>query len=113
MTPTIYPIHQAIGRPIIFKGLQAQYAILGALTLVGDFILFVILYLIGLNSWLDLLVTFGLGMAIIGMAYHLSNKYGEFGLMKKRARKNTPRHLRCLSRNTFLQLNDKDYVPVK
>jgi hypothetical protein len=107
MSPTIYPIHRAINRPIQFKGLKAQYMMMAAATIVGDLFLFVILYIIGLNSWIDILIAFGLGATTITTAYRLSNRYGEFGLMKKTARKKAPRQLRCGSRTFFLQLKNQ------
>ena len=113
MSPIIYPIHRAINRPVSFKGLKAQYLIMAAAALIGDLLLFVILFIAGLNSWLDIMIAFGLGATAVSTANRFSHKYGEFGLMKSSARKKVPRYLRCLSRTTFLELKNKYHVPVK
>lgn len=113
MSPTSYPIHQAIGRPLIFKGLKAQYIVLAAAALVGDLVLFVILSIAKCNSILDIIIAFGLGAAAISTAYRLSIKYGEFGFMKKKARKKVPRHIRCDSRSIFIQLKKSCHGPLK
>jgi Domain of unknown function (DUF4133) len=111
--PTIYPIHQAINRPIHFKGIQAQYLVMAAAALVGDLLLFVILHIAGINSWMDILIAGGLGTGAISTAFRLSKTYGEFGLMKRVARKRVPPNLRCLSRSVFLQLKKPSHVAVQ
>jgi hypothetical protein len=102
-----YPVHQAINRPVTFKGLKAQYMMMAAAALVGDLLLFVIGYIAGLDSWLDMLLAFGLGTITVSTAYRMSKKYGEFGLMKKTARKKVPRQIRYRSRQLFLQLKKR------
>ena len=109
MSTPIYPIHRAINRPLAFKGLKAQWLVMAAAAIVIDLLLFVSLYIAGLNSWLDILIAFGLGAGAVSTAYRLSNKYGEFGLMKRAARKRTPGVLRCGSRNLFLHLKHQHH----
>jgi hypothetical protein len=111
MATIIYPIHRAINKPIGFKGVKAQYLIMAAAALVGDLLLFVILYICGVNSWIDILIAFGLGATALSGALRLSRKYGEYGLMKRAARKRVPRHIRCLSRSSFLQLKPSSCPP--
>ncbi|HEY4061124.1 MAG TPA: DUF4133 domain-containing protein [Puia sp.] len=104
MTTTIYPIHRAINKPLGFKGLKAQWLLMAGAAIVGDMLLFVILYIAGVNSWIDILIAFGLGAATFSTALRLSRQYGEYGLMKRSARRKVPRCLRCHSRQVFLQL---------
>ena len=43
-----YPINKGIGRPVEFKGLKAQYLFIFCGGLLALFVLFVILYMVGL-----------------------------------------------------------------
>lgn len=97
MPTTVYLTHRAINRPVRFKGLVAQYLVMAAAAIVIDLLLFIILYITGVNALVDIALAFGLGGGAISMAYRLSRKYGEYGLMKKRARKKVPRHIRFRS----------------
>ena len=47
-----YPINKGIGRPVEFKGLKAQYLFIFAGGLLALFILFVILYMVGIGQWI-------------------------------------------------------------
>jgi hypothetical protein len=111
MATIIYPIHRAINKPLSFKGLKAQWLIMAGAAIVGDLLLFVILYLIGVNSWIDILIAFGLGAAAFSTLLRLSRKYGEYGLMKKAARRRVPRVLRIHSRSCFTQLKQTPCLP--
>jgi hypothetical protein len=104
MATIIYPIHRAINKPLCFKGLKAQWLLLAGAAIVGDLLLFIVLYLIGINSWMDILIAFGLGAAAFSTLLRLSKKYGEYGLMKKAARRRVPRAIRCHTRSCFTQL---------
>ena len=52
-----YNINKGIGQSVEFKGLKAQYLFIFAGGLLAVFVLFVILYLAGINQW----VCIGLG----------------------------------------------------
>ena len=47
-----YPINKGIGRPVEFKGLKAQYLFIFCAGLLALFVLFVILYLVGIDQWI-------------------------------------------------------------
>ena len=47
-----YPINKGIGRPVEFKGLKAQYLFIFAGGLLALFVLFVILYMVGIDQWI-------------------------------------------------------------
>ena len=104
MTTIVYPIQRAIDRPIVFKGFQAQYIVYAALSLIADLLLFVLLYLAHIPPWICMTVVFGLGIAALSTAAHLSRRFGRSGLMKYFASKNIPRHIRCNTRRVFLNL---------
>lgn len=104
MTPIVYSINRGINRPFTFRGLKAQYILYAGGIVLGDLLLYAILYISGLSSWLCLPVCGGLGVTGIGWCYKCSRKYGEYGWMKKRASERTPANLRCTSRRLFTQL---------
>lgn len=101
MATSSYIINKGIGKSVEFKGLRAQYIwYLGAgvLVLIG---LFILLYLIGLNQYLVLVVVFVLGTLMVIKIYAMSNKYGEHGLSKQMARRSLPCVVKCNSRKIF------------
>ena len=104
MTTSVYPIHQAIGCPILFKGFRAQYILGAGISLIVDLLLFVILYLAGVPPWICIVLAFGLGAAALAIAAKLSKQFGEHGLLKLLARRRLPKGLRYTSRRVFFNL---------
>ena len=106
MATSVYNINKGINKPIEFKGLKAQYiGYLGG-GLVVLLILFSILYIIGVNMFICLGLIIVLGTALFMFIYKISNQYGQYGLMKKAARRSIPSHLVCVSRRLFIQLSN-------
>lgn len=99
---SIYQINKGINKSIEFKGLRAQYIWYLAGGVMVLLILFSILYIVGINTYLCLLIILPTGIAMVLKIYALSHKYGEFGLMKNLARRQIPPVIRCNSRETFL-----------
>ena len=100
----MYVINRSIDKPVEFKGLKAQYILYAGGILVGDILLFAILYICRVNSWVCMLVSFGLGGGGITLTYKTCKKYGAHGLAKKAAARKAPLSIRCRSRNIFTQL---------
>lgn len=46
-----YPYNKGIGRSVEFKGLKAQYLFIFAGGLLALFVLFIILYMVGIDQW--------------------------------------------------------------
>ena len=88
-----YPINRGIGGEVEFKGLQAQYLFVFAAGLLAVFILFIILYMIGIGQWIC--IGFGVTSAtlVVWLTFRLNSRYGTHGLMKHTARRNHPRYL--------------------
>lgn len=88
-----YPINKGIGRSVEFKGLKAQYLFIFAGGLLLLFILFVIMYMVGINQWFC--IGFGAVSAsiLVWQTFVLNARYGEHGLMKLGAIKNHPRYI--------------------
>ncbi len=88
-----YPINKGIGRSVEFKGLKAQYLFIFVGGLLALFVLFVILYMIGIDQWIC--IGFGVVSAsvLVWQTFALNARYGEHGLMKLGATKSHPRYL--------------------
>ncbi len=98
-----YQINKGINRPIEFKGLKAQYiAYLGG-GLVCLLVLFAVLYLMGLPVYLCILIIAGSGSLLFYKVFGLSHKFGQHGLMKKRAKRYVPTYLKFKSRRIFYE----------
>jgi hypothetical protein len=103
----IYKINKGINQPVYFKGLRAQYIWYLGGGLAGLLILFAILYIAGINSFICLGLIFTAGAFFCVHVYKLSNTYGEFGMMKKMAKRNIPKTIKSYNRKLFLNLNTK------
>ena len=88
-----FPINRGIGKSVEFKGLKAQYLFIFVGGLLALFILFVIMYLSGVNQWFC--IGFGLVAAsvLVWQTFALNAKYGEQGLMKMQARGSHPKYI--------------------
>jgi hypothetical protein len=105
---SVYPINKGINRSIEFRGLRAQYIGYLAAGLVILLLLFVALYIAGLNTYLCLALIFGPGAALVAYIFRLSHKYGTYGLMKKRAKRQLPDYLKFNSRKLFYDRDRKN-----
>lgn len=88
-----YPVNKGIGRSVEFKGLKAQYLFIFVGGLLALFVLFVLLYMIGIDQWIC--IGFGVVSAsvLVWQTFALNARYGEHGLMKLGATKSHPRYL--------------------
>jgi len=88
-----FELNKGIGKSAEFKGLKAQYLFLFAAGLLTVFVLFIIMYMVGVNQW----VCIGFGVvtasALVWATFALNEKYGEHGLMKLLASRQHPRFL--------------------
>lgn len=98
----IYQINKGINKAIEFKGLKAQYiGYLGA-GLVTLLVLFAVFYITGVPVYLCILMIAGSGTVLFTQVSRLSNKYGQYGLMKRGARRFLPGYLKFNSRRLFI-----------
>ena len=104
MPNQIYKINKAINQPIYFKGLRAQFIWYLGGGLVGLLILFAILYISGVNPFICLGLIFIGGAFFCSRVYKLSHTYGEFGMMKKMAKKKFLKPSKVIAENYFLIL---------
>ncbi len=88
-----YNINKGIGQSVEFKGLKAQYLFIFAGGLLAVFVLFVILYLAGVNQWVCIGTGVSSASLLVWQTFALNRRYGEHGLMKRMANRQHPRFL--------------------
>lgn len=95
-------INKGIGRNVEFKGLESQYLFIFCCGLLAVFVVFVILYIAGVNQWVC--IGFGAVSAtfLVWLTFRLNERYGTHGLMKAAARKRHPKYV--LNRLKFPRL---------
>ena len=88
-----FPINRGIGKSVEFKGLKSQYLLIFVGGLLATFVLFVIMYMVGINQWVC--IGFGVTAAsvLVWQTFALNAKYGEHGLMKLSATKSHPKYI--------------------
>jgi hypothetical protein len=101
MANSVYKINKGINKPIEFKGLKAQYIWYLGGGLVILLILFAVLYIIGVNTFICVGLVVILGGLLFTWVYRISNKYGEHGMMKKLAKRSIPSVVKSYSRKVF------------
>lgn len=103
MEISVYQINKGINKPIEFKGLKAQYIWWLGAGIIGLLVVFAILYIIGVNTLVCLGLTSTAGTFLFIHVYHLSNTYGQHGMMKKIAKRSVPRLIKSNSRKMFIK----------
>ena len=103
MSNSVYKINKGINKSIEFKGLKAQYIWYLGAGIVALLLLFAILYMIGVNSYISIGVIVFAGAGVFVWVYKLSNTYGEHGMKKKMAARSIPKVVKCYSRNQFVK----------
>ena len=100
---SVYQINKGINKSIEFRGLKAQYIWWLGGGLIGLLILFAIMYFIGFNTFVCLGIILVAGTGLFMYVYRLSNMYGEFGMMKKLAKRKVPGLIKANSRKIFMK----------
>lgn len=98
----VYNINKGVNKSPEFKGLKAQYIWWLGGGLIGILVLFAILYVLGVNTFITLGIALGGAAWVIVFVYRLSNTYGEHGMMKKAARRSVPKVVKAYTRKIFL-----------
>ena len=107
VSTSIYSINRGINKPIEFRGLKAQYIWYLGGGLLALLILFAILYICGVNTFVCLGLILSLGAGLFFCVYSLSHKYGEYGMMKKMAGRGIPKVIKSRTRKFFLIRNQR------
>ena len=107
MANSVYQINKGINKSVEFKGLKAQYIWYLGGGLIGLLILFAVMYIIGLNTFICLGIILIAGGGLFMYIYRLSNTYGEYGMMKKLAGRSIPDRIKSNSRKGFMKKDEK------
>jgi len=91
--PEKYPVNRGIGKPVEFKGLKSQYLFIFAGGLLAVFVVFIVLFMAGVNQWLCIGFIVSASLLLVWQTFRLNAKYGTHGLMKATARKRHPRFI--------------------
>ena len=86
-------INKGIGRNVEFRGLESQYLFIFCGGLLAVFVVFVILYMAGVNRWFCILFGIVSASTLVLTVFRLGRKYGPHGLMKLAAAKCRPFHI--------------------
>lgn len=103
MANSVYQINKGINKSIEFKGLKAQYIWYFGGGVIGLLILFALMYIIGINSFICIGIILIAGTIMVMKIYRLSHTYGEHGMMKKLAGRNIPKVIKNQSRAVFMK----------
>jgi len=104
MSTSVYSVNKAINNPVQFKGLKAQYIWYLGGGILGLLMIFAVLYFIGLSTYICLGVVAILGPALFVRVYRMSHKYGQYGMMKKVAKRSIPLRVYNNTTRTFIEL---------
>lgn len=105
---SVYTINKGVGKPIVFKGLKAQYITYLAMGLVMLLLLFAALYVSGVHLAICLGLIAALGGGLFFAVVYASKHFGQHGLKKWMARSRLPETLRFRSRRSFTRLKYND-----
>ena len=109
MAAKIFHINKGINRPIEFRGLKGQYIGYLAACVVGTMLGFGLLYACGTSLYICTPLALGLGGWVSARVFRMSKRFGQYGLLKRGARRRMPEALLSRSRKVFIQLRG-DYV---
>ena len=101
MANSVYQINKGINKSIEFRGLKAQYIWYFGGLVVFLMVLFAVIYISGLNTYICIALIGGLGTLGTLKIFSLSHQYGEFGMMKALASRQLPKVLKSYSRRIF------------
>ena len=104
MSTSVYSINKGINKPIEFRGLKAQYIWWLGGGLLALLILFAILYIAGVNTFVCLFIIVVFASLLFIQVYRLSRRYGEHGMMKTLAKRSIPKVVKSYSRTVFADL---------
>lgn len=108
MAVSVYQINKGINKPIEFRGLKAQYIWYLGGGLLALLIIFAVLYICGVNTFVCLGIIIISGTGFFLHIYKLSHKYGEHGMMKAIAKRSIPTVVKSHSRKVFTSLCKKN-----
>lgn len=107
MAISVYKINKGINKPIEFKGLKAQYIWYLGAGILWLMVVFAVLYMCGVNTFVCLGLVLTGGTILFMHIYKLSHTYGQYGMMKMLARRSMPKLIKVRSRKVFIVIKAK------
>lgn len=80
-------------RWVLSLRLKSQYLFIFAGGLLAVFVVFIVLFMAGVNQWLCIGFIVSASLLLVWQTFRLNAKYGTHGLMKAAARKRHPRFI--------------------
>ncbi|SDF61187.1 protein of unknown function [Dyadobacter soli] len=102
MARITYEINKGINRSIVFRGLKGQYIWYAGGAMFTVMIAYALMYVLGINTYLCLLISCCLAAGSLMLIFQLSETYGEHGLLKAYAAKKIPTRVKATSRAGFI-----------
>ena len=97
-----FSINKGINQSTEFKGLKSQYLFIFAGGLLAIFVVFAILYIIGINQWICIGFALITSSLLVYITFWMNDKYSTHGLMKLIARKSHPKYI--INRKSIINL---------
>lgn len=110
---SVYHINKGVSKPIVFRGLKAQYIAYLAVGLVLLLLVFVLGYILGVPLFVLLPLVLVLGSGLFFSVFRLSHRFGEHGLMKYFAKRGLPSRIVFRSRRVFTGLKYESVESIK
>lgn len=88
-----YNFNKGVDSEVEFKGLRSQYLFIFAGGIIAVFILFVVMYLMGVDTLVCIITGVTGAGVLVYYTFSLNAKYGSHGLMKLAATKKHPRRI--------------------
>ena len=88
-----FNVNKGIGKPAEFKGLHSGYLFIFVGGLLAVFVMFVIMYMVGINQWICIFFGAGSAISLVWLTFTLNRNYGAHGIMKLQARMYRPFYL--------------------
>jgi hypothetical protein len=102
MSNSVYQINKGINQSIQFKGLKAQYIWYLGGGIIALMILFAMLYIAGVPSFICIGIIGVSATLWVLKIYKMSQTYGEYGMMKALAKRQIPKAVKSRSRKVFM-----------
>ena len=88
-----FPINRGIGKSVEFKGLKSQYLFIFVGGLLAVFVLFVIMYMIGIDQWICIVSGVIAAPVLVWQTFPLTAMYCVHGLLKLQAQSSHPNYI--------------------
>lgn len=82
----VYPIFRGVDNELEFRGLRGKYFYYAVGGVIGSIFLTLVLYIVGVNLLVALVLLVATGGGALGYAYSANKKYGRWGDVKQPVR---------------------------